>query len=62
MQAPKNPHLTVPKTGSKIDQKHVELCIFHVHCSTRSQEHSESSKILNSQVSYQKKNVYVLYF
>ena len=56
LEAPKNLHLTVLKTGSKIVQKHVEgYAFFHVHCSTKSQENSKRSKILNSQVSYQNK-------
>ena len=58
LEAPKNMHLTVPRTGSKIGPKHVDGCaFFQLHCSTKSQENSKRSKILNSQVSF-KKNVY----
>ena len=56
LKALKNLHLTVPKTASGTDQNHVDgYALFHVHCSTKSQEYSKRSKILNSQVSYQKK-------
>ena len=56
LEASKNLHPRVPKTGSKIGPKHVDGCaFFQVHCSTKSQENSRRSKILNSQVSYQKK-------
>ena len=61
--APKNMHPTVPKTGSKTDQKYLDCCaFFYVHCSTKSQENSKWFKILNSQVPYQKQNVYVYIF
>ena len=62
LEAPKSLRLTVPKTGSKIDPKHVDsYAFFQVQCSTKSQENFKRSKILNSQVSYQKKSV-CLYF
>ena len=39
VEAPKNLHLAVPKTGSKIDRKHeAGYAFFHVHCTTMSQE------------------------
>ena len=63
VEAPKNLHPTVPKSGSKIDHKHLNgYAFFHVHRSTKSQKSSRRSKILNSQVFYQKQNVYILYF
>ena len=58
--APKNLHLTVPKSGSNAAQQYVDgFAFFHVHCSTKSQENPKGPKILNSQISYQKKSVYV---
>ena len=50
MEAPKNLHLTVPKSGSNIAQQHVDgYAFFHVHCSTKSQENPKGKKfsILN---------------
>ena len=58
-----NLHLKVPKTGSKIDQKHVDdYAFFHVHYSTKSKEISERSKVLNSQGFLLEKDLCVLYF
>ena len=38
-EAPKNLHLTVPKSGSNIAQQYVDgYAFFRVHCSTKSQE------------------------
>ena len=60
LEAPKNLHPTVPKTGSKTDQKYSDGYAFmYVNCNMKLQE---NFKILSSQVSYQKHNVYVLYF
>ena len=39
LEAPKNLHLTVPKSGSNIAQQYVDgYALFHVHFSTKSQE------------------------
>ena len=43
------------KLGLKLTKNMWMVMHFHVHCSTKSQENSTSSKILNSQVSYQNK-------
>ena len=44
-EAPKNLHLTVPKSGSNIAQPYVNgYAFFHVHCSTKSQENSKGPK------------------
>ena len=61
LEASKNLHPAVPRTGSKIDQKHADCyAFFYVHCSTKYQENSKRSKILNSQGSYQKNlHVYI---
>ena len=56
LKAAKDLHLMVPKTVSRTDQNHVDgYALFHVRRSTKSQENSKRSKILNSQVSYQQK-------
>ena len=50
MEAPKNLHLTVPKSGSNIAQQYVDgYAFFHVHYSTKSQENPKGQKfsILN---------------
>ena len=61
LDAPKNLHLTVPKSGSNTAQQYVDgYAFFHVHCSTKVKGKSQRSKIFNSQVSYQKK-MYVFY-
>ena len=58
LEGPKNLHPTVPKTGFEVDQKYLNGYAFlHVHCSTKSQENSKRSGLLNSRVSYQKKCV-----
>ena len=38
LEPPKNLRPAVPKTGSQIDQNHVNGYVFYVHCSTESQE------------------------
>ena len=39
LEALKNLHLTVPKSGCNIAQQYMECYAFvHVHCSTKSQE------------------------
>ena len=47
------------KLGLKLTKNLGWLCIFHVHCNAKSQENFKRFKILNSQVSCQKQNVYV---
>ena len=62
LEAQKNLHLTVPKSGSNIAQHYVDgYAFFHVHCSTKSQE---IPKVQNFQFSsfLSEKNVYVLWF
>ena len=45
LEAPKNLHLTVPKSGPNITQQYVDdYPFFHVHCSTKSQENPKGSK------------------
>ena len=45
LEAPKNLHLTVPKSGSNIAQQCVDgYAFFHVHCSTKSKENPEGTK------------------
>ena len=45
LEAPKNLHLTVPKSGSNIVQQYVDgYAFFHVHCNKRSQENSKGLK------------------
>ena len=45
LEAPKNLHLTVPKSGSNIAQQYVDGYAFcHVHCSTKSQENPKGPK------------------
>ena len=45
LEAPKNLHLTLPKTGPKMDQNTwMVMHFFYVHCSTKSQENSKRSK------------------
>ena len=62
LEAPKNLHPSVPRTGSKIDPKYADgYAFFDVHCSTESQENSRRSKILNSQASCQKKMCMVIF-
>ena len=52
MEAPKNQRLTVPKTGSKIDQKYKDGHAFFMCVAVqKSKENGKRSKILNSQVS-----------
>ena len=60
LEAPKNLHLIVPKSGSNIAQQYVnDYGFFHVHCSTKSEE---NPKVQNFQFSsfLSEKNVYVL--
>ena len=45
LEAPKNLHLTVPKSGSNIAQQYVDgYAFFHVHCSTKPQENPKGPK------------------
>ena len=45
LEAPKNLHLTVPKSRSNIAQQYVDgYASFHVHCSTKSQENPKGPK------------------
>ena len=45
LEAPKNLHLTVPKSGSIIAQQYVDgYAFFHVHCSTKSKENPKGPK------------------
>ena len=45
LEAPKNLHLTVPKSGSNIAQQYVDgYAFFHVHCGTKSQENPKGPK------------------
>ena len=45
LEAPKNLHLTIPKSRSIIAQQYVDGCaFFHVHSSTKSQENHKGSK------------------
>ena len=59
LEAPKNMHLTVPKSGSNIAQQYVDGYAFSVSCVLRYKVTGkfQRSKIFNSQVSYQKKCV-----
>ena len=52
LEAPKNLHLTVPKSGSNIAQQYVDAYAFFQF---KVKGKSQRSKIFNSQVSYQKK-------
>ena len=46
LEAPKNLHLMVPKSGSNIAQQCVDGYAFlHVHCSTKSQENPKGPKL-----------------
>ena len=46
-EAPKNMHLTVPKSGSNIAQQYVDgYAFFHVHCSTKSEENLKAKRFL----------------
>ena len=54
LEAPKNLHLTAPKSGSNIAQQYVDgYAFFHVQYKVTGK--SQRSKIFNSEVSYQKK-------
>ena len=45
LEAPKNLHLTVPKSGSNIAQQYVDgYAFFHGHYSTKSQENPKGPK------------------
>ena len=45
LEAPKNLHLTVSKSGSNIAQQYVDgNAFFHVHCSTKSKENPKGPK------------------
>ena len=45
LDAPKNLHLTVPKSGSNTAQQYVDgYAFFHVHCSTKSKENPKGPK------------------
>ena len=45
LEAPKNLHLTAPKSGSNIAQQYVDGYAFlHVHCSTKSQENPKGPR------------------
>ena len=45
LEAPKNLHLAVPKSGSNIAQQYVDgYACFHVHFSTKSQENPKGPK------------------
>ena len=45
MEAPKNLHLTIPKSGSNIALQYVDgYAFFDVHCSTKSQENPKGPK------------------
>ena len=45
LKAPKNLHLTVPKSGSNIAQQYLDgYAMFYVHCSTKSQENPKGPK------------------
>ena len=49
LKSSKESAFTVPKTGSKIDQRHVDGCAFFMSIAVqKSQESSRRSKILNS--------------
>ena len=54
-EAPKNLHLTVPKSGSNVAQQYVNGYAFFMCIALQSHRKSQRSKIFNSQVSYQKK-------
>ena len=42
----KNLHLTAPRSGSNIAQQYVDgYALFHVHCSTKSQENPKCPKL-----------------
>ena len=45
LEAPKNLHVTVPKSGSNIAQQCMDgYTFFHVHCSTKSKENPKGTK------------------
>ena len=45
LEASKNLHITVPKSGSNIAQQYVDgYAFFHVYCSTKSQENPKGPK------------------
>ena len=60
LEAPKNLYLMVPESGSNTAQQFVDgYAVFHVHCSTKSQENPKGPKF--SIVKFlTEKNVYVL--
>ena len=61
LEAPKNLHLTVPKSWSNIAQQYVDgYAFFHVHCSSKSQENPKGPKfsIFKFRI---RKNVHVLH-
>ena len=45
LEAPKNLHLMVPKSGPNTAQQYADgYAFFHVHCSTKSQENPKGPK------------------
>ena len=60
LEAPKNLHLMVPKSGSNTAQQYLDGYSFlHVHCSTKSQENPKGPNFQFSSF-LSEKNVYVL--